>query len=266
MKRQVQWQYMVLTKGDGLLITAGERKGRRQSNCQTQESMWWYRQGKAGTVYLEIWFPPPLSGVFPTCSCSSPSKYSYQGFSLTPPFPRKLSVLLLQLVSLASKSPDALSVRMTFLLHPDFCLHRPASHTRERGSTRWLCTAVAGALGFLPPATARPLSPTNTTSHCLFSGRGCDEPDPNAEFPSGWADCSLETRAHEMGKSHACQLQLLLAVKMAAPPVQAASFYKPSQMTFRPSWFLSQSPRSMIFATLFLFTGFRDTPGLTCWK
>lgn len=156
MKRQVQWQYMVLTKGDGLLITAGERKGRRQSNCQTQESMWWYRQGKAGTVYLEIWFPPPLSGVFPTCSCSSPSKYSYQGFSLTPPFPRKLSVLLLQLVSLASKSPDALSVRMTFLLHPDFCLHRPASHTRERGSTRWLCTAVAGALGFLPPATARP--------------------------------------------------------------------------------------------------------------
>ena len=25
---------MVLTKGDGLLITAGERKGRRQSNCQ----------------------------------------------------------------------------------------------------------------------------------------------------------------------------------------------------------------------------------------
>lgn len=206
--------------------------------------------------------PPPLSGVFPTCSSSS--KYSYQ-VSLTPPFPRKLSVLPLQLVSLASKNPAALSVWMTFLLHPDFCLRRPASHTRERGSTRWLCTAVAGALGFLPPATARPLSPTNTTSHCLFSSRGCDKPDPNAEFPSGSADCSLETRTHEMGKPRACQLQLLLADKMAAPPVQAAS-YKPSQMTLRPSRFLSQSPRSMIFATLFLFTGFRDTPGLTCWK
>ena len=32
-----------------------------------------------------------------------------------------------------------------------------ASHTRERGSTHGLCTAVARALSCLPPATARPL-------------------------------------------------------------------------------------------------------------
>lgn len=58
------WQNMALTKEDGLLITAGERKGRRQSNRQTQESVWRYRQGKAGTVYLEIGFSPALLDFF----------------------------------------------------------------------------------------------------------------------------------------------------------------------------------------------------------
>lgn len=74
------------------------------------------------------------------------------------PFSRKLSVLPPQLVSLASKNPAALSVQMTYLLHPDFCLHKPAGHTRERRSTHWLCRAVTGALGFLPPAAACLLS------------------------------------------------------------------------------------------------------------
>ena len=142
-------------------------------------------------------------------------------------------------------------MQLTHLLHPDFCLYKPASHTRETGSTHWLCTAVARALRVLLPTAACLLSTVNTTSHYLFSGSGCDEPDPKAGFPSGSADCSLEAYTHKMCKSHTCQLQLLLAIKMATPPVQAASFYRSYQMTFHPSQSLLQRPLSMILPYYF---------------
>lgn len=133
----VAWQYTAWTKGDGLLVTADEREGR---NCL--RACGDTDREKLALRILKLGFPL-LSGVSSTCFSSSPSKYSHQGFSLTPPFSRKLSVLPPQLVSLASKNPAALSVQMSYLLHPDLCLHRPAGHARERGGTHRLRTAVA---------------------------------------------------------------------------------------------------------------------------
>lgn len=123
----VTWQYTVLTKGDGLLITAGEREGKGEGSvtakprraCGDTDRE---KEAQCTLKWEKPRFFPVLSAFFSTCFCSSPPKYSYEGFSLTLPFSREVSVLPLQLVSLASKNPAALSVQMTYLLHPDLCL------------------------------------------------------------------------------------------------------------------------------------------------
>lgn len=55
--RVVVWQHTVLMKDDGLPITAGRRKGRRQSTCQTKEhEVMWRRKSKNYSSW-KLFFP-----------------------------------------------------------------------------------------------------------------------------------------------------------------------------------------------------------------
>lgn len=219
---------------------------------------------------LKLGFPL-LPGVLPS-QFFSPSKYSDQEFSLTPTVCRKLFVLPSQLISLQSKNPAAFSVRMTYRLLPRICLHRPASHTRGKGSTHWLWTAVAGALGFLPPATARLLSvpqgslpqmPLPTTSLAAADVTSQSQNKSWVPLKFSWLFAG-NSPSGDMRVSH---------VPATAPPgYQNSSLLTrrhPSTGLPKGHFILPGLCRKDSFPSLcllFIFTSFRNVPGLTCWR
>lgn len=174
---------------------AGEREGRRQSNARPRRARGDTDREKQALCILKLGFPL-FSGVSSTCFCSSPSTYSYRGFSLTPPFSRKLSVLPPWLVALASKNPAAL-----------FCADdlRPPS-------------------GFLPPQACRPHKGGRqhglALHHC---GRGPQLPSPGRHRlsdPPAWA---LYHKRHFPLAAADVTSQIQ---KLGSPPVQLTVLWK----------------------------------------
>lgn len=222
------------------------REGRRFSNCQTQESLWWHRQGKGSTVYLEM----GKTQVFSCALCF-------------------LFYLLLLL------SPKILLWRV--LLNPaifqrGFCSPSATCFTCKQKSS---CPFCADDL----PPPSRFMSPHRSDRHTVKEAphAGSAQPGPLASFlPLSNPQTPLPTASSaaldviswvplrfswlSSGNSHPWggqvsphTRQLLLDIKRATPPVQAASFYRPSPKTFPPSQSLLQWLLSMILLYYFLF-------------
>lgn len=153
-------------------------------------------------------------------------------------------------------------MQMSCLLLTDFCLCRPASHTRGGVSTPAASTGFPDLWLELSTSFLLPKPPPAPHHKCHF-------PQPHQPMWMWLARskklgspqvretelCSLETHTCEMCKSHTetetSQLQLLLAIKMATFPVQAASFYRPSQTTCHHFWSLLQRPLPMVLPYFF---------------
>lgn len=147
-----------------------------------------YSRRKADTTCLDIWVSPAHWCLFYLLLLLSHQNTRIEASPEPHHFPdssfRRLPVLPLQLASPASKSPAAATVQMSCLLLPDFCLCRPASHTRGRVRTPAASTGfpdlwLEPSASFLLPK--KPQLPTpNATSQGLVSRCGCDEPDPKS--------------------------------------------------------------------------------------
>lgn len=96
---------------------------------------------------------------------------------------------------------------VTYFLHPDLCLHRPDGHTvKEAAHTD------SAKLWPQPSASFLPLSNLQTPLPLPLQQHRRDElGSPQAQLTVLWK------HIHEVGK-------LLLAIKRATPPVQAAPF------------------------------------------
>lgn len=220
-------------------------KGREEELRNPGEHMVTQIGKKQTLCILKLGFPL-LPGVLPSQFFSSSSKYSNQEFSLTPPFCRKLFVLPSQLVSLERK------IQLPFLwgwLISSFQVSASAGLPATQGKEA--AHAGSGQL-WLGPLASLLLPPPACSLSLKALYHKCHFPLPlqqqriwqtrakiKAGFPSSSADCSLETHPQETWEFHTRHLQLLLAIKTAASPAQAASFHRPSQMTFHPSWSLS---------------------------
>lgn len=160
------WQNTVLSKGDGLLITAGEREGKgggrttgkpRRACSETDRE-------KAAQCILKLGFPV-LSAFYSTALCSSLPEHSYQGFSLTPTFPRELSVLW------NSGFHSQAKLQLPFLcdnLPPpaDYIRHRPNSHTANEAAHTGSAQLRPGPLAsFLPLSNLRTPLPLPLQQH-----------------------------------------------------------------------------------------------------
>lgn len=144
--------------------------------------------------------------------CSSPSKYSDQGLSPTPPLSRTLSALLPQLVSLASPNPAALSVQRA----------RLPPHTRGRGSTHTLalCTCARGSL---PPSFLL-TQPASLPAQALHH-----KPLPTVSAAPGHGTSQIQ-------KLGSPQTQLNLLQKLIPQTCQLQLLQSPCCLSFCPSF------------------------------
>lgn len=171
------WQYTVLTKEGGLLVTAGDTEREKQ------------------TLLVLVFEFPLLNGIFSTCFCSSPIKILlYQGFSLTPPFSRQLlqkdfcspstTCFTCKQKSSCHYHANELPLPYRFLPLQACQLHKGKS--QHPCSLHWLPRPVAGALSFLPPAQTPPSSPPQMPLPTASSANvDVTSQIQKARFPSG---------------------------------------------------------------------------------